>query len=100
MIVQGLRCPCHKQANTTLGLLGCNSKSAPPAVSEMYRIFFQLFPPSLLRNTPRSVFATNGFPSAATYTRSGFAGCTRIVEIWPTSRNPIKVQVLPASIDL
>src|SRR5436190_5363842 len=100
IMVHGLRCPCHMHANSTFGEPGCISRSAAPAESEMCSTFFHVLPPSLERYTPRSGLSANGLPSAATYTRSGFEGCTRTVAIWPTSRSPLNVHVLPASLDL
>src|SRR5215471_21678166 len=100
MIVHGLRCPCHMQAKSTLGDPGWISRSAAPAESEMCSTFFHVLPPSDERKMPRSGLSMNGLPSAATYTRSGFDGCTRTVEICPTSRRPENVHVFPASTDL
>src|SRR3954452_74236 len=54
----------------------------------------------MVRNTPRSLFASNGFPIAATWMRDGFVGWMRTVAIWPVSRNPLNRQGLPASVDL
>src|ERR1017187_8053500 len=99
-IVHGLRSPCQIDANTTFGFPGISSRSAGPLLSETYSTFFHDFPPSFVRKTPRSVLEANGFPSAATYAMFGLDGCTRNVEICPTSRSPVKLQVFPASTDL
>src|SRR3990172_454086 len=100
MIVHGFRWPRHIEAKTTFGLPGCSSRSAAPVESERYSTLRQVRPPSVERKTPRSTLGANGFPSAATKTRFGLVGCTRIVAICPTSRSPMKAQVRPASVDL
>src|ERR1017187_8211815 len=94
-IVHGLRSPCQIDANTTFGFPGMSSRSAAPLLSETYSTFFHDLPPSFVRKTPRSVLDVNGFPSAAAYAMFGLDGCTRIVEIWPTSRRPMKLHVFP-----
>src|ERR1041385_2324505 len=100
MMVHGLRCPCHMDAKTTCGFPGCSSRSAAPQVSETNSTLVHVLPPSADLKTPRSLLGANGLPSAATYTMSGLAGCTRTVEICPASRSPMKFHIFPASVDL
>ena len=56
------------------GLLGSIEISTAPASGLRYRTFSQVWPPSRLRNTPRSSCGPNMSPSAATYTMSGLDG--------------------------
>src|SRR6266496_3832284 len=66
----------------------------------MKRTFCHVFPPSLVRKTPRSGPQPNGLPIAATYAMSGFLGWTFNWPIWPISFRPTDCHVRPASVDL
>src|SRR6185437_929703 len=81
----------------TIGLPGCIARSATPVRSSTYRTFFQVFPPSVVRNTPRSAFGPQACPSAPTKTVSAFLGSTSTLDIWPASPRPINFQDSPAS---
>src|SRR5213595_787449 len=100
MIVHGLRSPRHITAKTTFGFPGCSSTSLAPVLSETYRTFVHVRPPSRVRYTPRSALGLNGFPVAETNTMPGFVGSMRTAPICPTSRRPAKLHVWPASVDL
>src|SRR5687767_2528266 len=100
MIVHGLRSARHIEANSTLGLPGWNSTSTAPVLSETKRTFCHVRPPSFVRNTPRSALGLNPFPMAATKATLGSVGWMRMPPMWPDSRSPMCVHVVPASVDL
>jgi hypothetical protein len=64
-------------------LPGCTSTSIEPTWSETYRTFFQFFPPSVVLNTPRSVFGLKMSPVAETHTMSALVGWIRTEPICP-----------------
>src|SRR6516165_2637762 len=63
----------------------------------MYFTFFQVLPPSLLLNKPRSGLEPNRCPIAATYTILGLVGSTATRPIDCVSSRPMCSQVLPPS---
>ena len=69
--VQGLRRCSHMAAISLLGFDGSTTKSAQPVFSFTYNDFVQVFPPSVVLNTPRSGCSPQGEPIAATYTVLG-----------------------------
>src|SRR5260370_26903454 len=81
------------------GFVGSSSKAIAPVLSLANRILSHVLPPSLDRNTPRVALGPNAWPSTATYTSSGVAGCTATWAIWPASASPTLAQVLPASVE-
>src|SRR5205814_1632867 len=56
LVVHGGRRDAHMSAYRVCGLDGSNARSIAPVFSSLYRIFFQVRPPSTVRNTPRSAF--------------------------------------------
>ncbi len=74
--------------------------SFAPVYSSTYNTFFQLRPPSVLLNSPRSVFGPHMWPAAATKTMSGLEGSIATRPICRVSFNPMFVHVLPAFVDL
>src|SRR5690242_19200854 len=96
----GCRRACHRAAYTIRASCGSKLTSIAPVFSSLYSTFVQDLPPSVLRNTPRSVFGPNAWPSAATSTMSGLAGSTMTAPICRLSRSPAWLQLLPPSLDL
>ena len=96
--IHGLRCICQKPAYSTFGLLGSIARSAAPVESSRKSTFVQFFPPSLVRNTPRSAFGPQACPCADTYATSGLVGCTNTREICRVSFKPMFVQLRPPSV--
>src|SRR5690349_20303444 len=82
----------------TLGSFGSMTMSPTPVESFLKKIFCHVLPPSFDRNTPRSGFGAQMWPSAPTYTRSGFVGCTAMSVIWRVSPSPMNAHVLPPSV--
>ena len=78
---QGVLRTCHMAAKSTRGLCGSIDRSIAPESSLLNRICSQFCPPSLDRNTPRSLLGPKACPRAATYTRSGSFGWTRTLEM-------------------
>src|SRR5688572_27610986 len=81
------------------GLAGSIDRSLAPLVAlSPLSTGDHVFPPSVDRYTPRSGVPFQRSPCAATYTRSGFCGCTRTAAICLVVSRPARVQVLPASV--
>src|SRR5260370_10171606 len=99
MSSQGRRTACQKPAYRMRGFVGSSSKAIAPVLSLGSRILPHVLPPSLDRNTPRVALGPNAWPSTATYTSSGVAGCTAMWAIWPASASPTFAQVFPASVE-
>jgi hypothetical protein len=74
--------------------------SVNPVSSSMNFTLFQVFPPSVVLNTPRSGFGPNKCPGDATYTVSGFFGSMTMRAIVCVSLRPMFVNVLPPSVVL
>ena len=55
----GERWNFHIDANRMRGFVGSIDRSVAPVESLMNSTFFQLLPPSVVRNTPRSAFGPN-----------------------------------------
>ncbi len=70
--LHGVRWACQNPAKSTRGFVASIARSTAPVLSSTNRTFCQVAPPSFERKTPRSAFGPNVWPSAATYTRSGF----------------------------
>ena len=87
-------------AHRMSGFCGCMSMSTKPASSETKLIRSQVSPPSFVRYSPRSSFAPQGCPSAATYTQSAFVGWTTMRPIACVSSSPFSSHVSPPSTDL
>ncbi len=100
MIVHGRRSPRHAPAYISSGFAGFIASETTPVRSLMKSTFFQLLPPSVVLNTPRSELGPNGWPRAATYATSALRGWIFNAPICPTSGRPAKVQLFPASVDL
>src|SRR5579862_4985410 len=98
--VQCLRYSCHIPAYSTCGFDGSIARLIAPVPSFTYRIFFQVLPPSVVLNTPRSGLGANMWPRAATYTTSGLLGSTRIQLMMWVSPRPMNDHDLPPSVDL
>ena len=62
----GERWNFHIAAYMIRGLVGSMERSVAPVESLMNKIFFQVLPPSMVRNTPRSGLGPNACPIAAT----------------------------------
>ena len=62
----GKRCAFQSAAYRMRGLAGSTPKSMAPVLSSTNNTFFQVFPPSCERNTPRVAFGPNAWPMAAT----------------------------------
>src|ERR1043166_5944271 len=81
-----------------LGFDGSIARSPMPVESFRKRIFFQLLPPSVVLNTPRSAFGPHTWPSAPTYATSGFLGLSTMRAICCVSLSPSDVHVRPPSV--
>ena len=93
----GRRITSHIPAYKTLGFPGSITKSEHPVCSFTNRVFVQVFPPSVVLNTPRSADGPNRCPITATQTVCGSLGCTRMRTICRPSFNPRFFQLFPAS---
>src|SRR2546425_914263 len=100
MIVQGLRSRRDIHAYRTFGLPGCSSTSIAPTLSDKKSTLRQVWPPSVVLNTPRSALDLNVSPWAETQTIFGSVGWMRTDPIWPALYRPINFQVWPPSVDL
>ncbi len=67
------------------GFAGLSSTSAAPTLSDTNSTLRHVLPPSVVLKTPRSEFAVNAFPIAATQTMFGFVGWMRTAPICPAS---------------
>src|SRR3989442_208524 len=65
---------CHIPANSTLGSPGSIARSAQPVFASTNNTRVHVFPPSVVRYTPRSADGPNARPSAHAYTTSGLVG--------------------------
>src|SRR5690349_15990750 len=70
----GVRLASQMAAYSTFGFDGSMLKSTAPALFDLNSTRCQVWPPSFERKTPRCSFVPVAWPSAATYTRSGFFG--------------------------
>src|SRR5579862_46665 len=59
----GKRRTCHMPAKRTLGLPGSITRSPVPVVSFTNSTFFHVWPPSVVRNTPRSALGFHALRS-------------------------------------
>src|SRR3954463_13132209 len=91
---------CHIPANRMRGFFGSMPMSEQPVFSSTNRVLVQVLPPSLVRNTPRSGCGPYAVPSAHANTMFGSAGSMTTRPMRPVFSSPIRVQVLPASVDL
>ena len=96
---QGLRLKVHIPAYIILGLLISIVMSAQPVSSSIYKIFFQLLPPLVVLNTPRSLFGPHSFPKAHTQAMSGLFGSTTIRLILSVFSKPRWSQFSPPLTD-
>ena len=78
----------------TFGLSNAQAISCAPAWLSTYSVFVHVFPPSVLRNTPRMSMSLWTFPCAAISTRLGSFGSTRIDGICFVSSSPRCCHVL------
>src|SRR6185312_309927 len=60
--IQWRRYACHMLAYRTCGFDGAIPRVIAPVLSSTYRIFFQVCPPSVVLNTPRSGLDTHPDP--------------------------------------
>src|SRR6185437_12673447 len=91
---------CQVPANNTLGLPGSMLRPEQPVSWLTNSVRFQVLPPSVVRNTPRSCCGAEARPSAHTSTLFGSRGLITMREMRPVSVRPMCCQVLPASVDL
>src|SRR5260370_1359102 len=96
-IEYGVRKASHSEAYSTLESCGSIARSTAPDLSSRCNTRLQDFPPSLERKTPRSGLGEKGSPNAATYTRSGFDGSTRMRAIDMVFSSPTCCHVRPPS---
>ena len=73
---QGVRRRWYDAAMSVFGLAGSITMSVKPVFSSMNFDAVHVFPPSMVLNTPRSLFGPNRCPTAATYATFGSFGCT------------------------
>jgi len=98
-IDQGVRWNLYVDAYSTRGFDGSIVRSFAPVESSTKSTFCQLFPPSVVRKTPRSGLGPKAWPMAETYTRSASRGSTTMSVIWCVSASPSDSQVAPASVE-
>ena len=95
----GVRWNFHIDAYTMRGLFTSIDRSAAPVLSFRNRTFFQVAPPSVVRNTPRSGDGPKAWPSDVTNATSGLVGCTRSDVICCALAKPRGVHVCPPSVE-
>src|SRR5258705_13815656 len=88
----------YTAAYKVLGLFGSIAISVAPVSPFTNRTLCHVLPPSTDLYTPRSLLGPHKWPPAATYTISGFEGCTTTRPIWCVSESPRCTHVVPASI--
>src|ERR1700680_3504412 len=98
-IVHGKRRYCHTPAKTTLGWNGSHARSDTPLRGPTYSVFVHVWPPSIVRKTPRASLSLNGSPSAPTSAIVGVFGSTRILEICEVLSSPRWRNVFPPSME-
>src|SRR5437867_1096770 len=76
------------------------ARSMAPVSGSLYSTLVHVRPPSVERNTPRSLLGPYACPSAATRTTSGFRGSTSTFPMWRVSARPSARQCAPPSVDL
>src|SRR6185437_4605331 len=91
---------CQVPASTVSGWPGSMLSPLQPVSSLTNSVCFQVLPPSVVRNTPRSRCGAAPEPSAQTSTLSVSFGLIRISAIRPVFGNPMCFQVVPPSVDL
>ena len=89
----------YSDANTTRGASGAATIDGQPARSSTNTILAHVFPPSVVRNTPRSGPGVRS-PMAPTSTTSGLSALITIDPMKCVSRSPTFVHVAPPSVDL
>src|SRR3954452_19840161 len=89
----------YSDANSTRGVSGEAMIDGQPARSLTNSTFVHVFPPSVVRNTPRSGPGARS-PIAPTTTRSGSSALITIEPMKWVSRSPTFVHVAPPSVDL
>src|SRR3954447_19777875 len=95
------RCRCQVATSIVSGLAGLTAISITPVLSSSSgRTFFQVLPPSVVLNSPRSPPGPYSRPRAPTNTVSGLVGWIQILPIWYEAFRPMFFQVLPPSVDL
>src|SRR5581483_1444157 len=72
--IHGRLVACHVEANSTSGLFGSITSAATPVLSSTNNVFVHVLPPSVVRNTPRSLFGPHACPCTPTSTMLGSAG--------------------------
>ena len=95
----GKRWVFHSAAYKIRGFAGSSARSIAPVESSTNSTFCHVVPPSAERNTPRVGLGPKAWPIAATYTRSGFLGCTRTTAICRVSSRPRCRHVAPPSVE-
>src|SRR5258706_1140563 len=95
-----LRWRWYIAAYSVSGVRGSITRSVAPVLSSTNSDFVHVAPPSVVLNTPRSALGPQRWPTAATYTMSGFSGWITTRPTCRVARKPIARQVRPASVDL
>src|SRR5256886_16916986 len=71
--VQGRRPACHRPAYSTFGLVGSRIRTAAPVEPLRDRNLFQVLPPAVGLQSPRSGFGPHAWRDAAAYPETGVA---------------------------
>src|SRR6266516_971242 len=96
----GVRRAWYSAAYTTWGSAGSAARSMAPVSGSLYSTLAHVRPPSVERNTPRSLLGPYACPSAATSTSPEFRGSTSTLPMWRVSARPSDCQCAPPSVDL
>src|ERR1700682_3412803 len=98
--VYGRRSRWNDAAYITFGFDGSKMTSVNPVCVSMFLTFFQVRPPSVVLNNPRSPPAPPSGPAAATNTISELVGLTITLPMCSDFFSPMFVQVFPPFSDL
>src|SRR6185437_11974894 len=91
---------CQVPASTVSELPGSMLRPLQPVSSLTNSVCFQVLPPSVVRNTPRSCCGAAPEPSAQTSTLFVSFGLMRMRAMRPVFGRPMCFQVAPPSVDL
>ena len=89
----------HRAAYTRSGFEGSAARSIAPASAPRYRTFVHVFPPFVVRYTPRSGLGPYAWPMAATSATDGSRGSTRIFPMCRVASSPTCDQRAPPSVE-
>ena len=84
----------------TSGFFGSITMSVAPVSASTVRIAFHVPPPSVVLYTPRSPPLAQSGPIAVTYTTFELRGSTMTFWMCSEFSSPMRLNVLPASVDL